>query len=330
MKSHLHNQIILSIVIPTFNRHSSLLSSIKLILPQLNKKCELIIFDNHSNPSVSESLKKTFKSKLQFYRVIKNISNVGGSENILRSIEGASGSYIWVLSDDDPPKKNAISIILNELKKNKDVRLVNFYKKNYCHDRRVHDRHTYGSLNYLESTNSLGELIFISNLIFKRSEAIKHLYEAYFWQSCSMPQLILSIFMLRNSGHAILSKSQIVSEPEVDKKDASILPVAQGLISLFFIKWTHEEFLILRKKRLWFGPLTIMNQLLFLANSSNEHKTLAVRYASNIFYSTKFKPFNLVNRFAILLFGSLLRFNFFVKFLTLLSKGRKNNVDYDR
>ena len=136
--------------------------------------------------------------------------------------------------------------------------------------------------------------------------------------------------MLRNSGHAILSKSQIVSEPEVDKKDASILPVAQGLISLFFIKWTHEEFLILRKKRLWFGPLTIMNQLLFLANSSNEHKTLAVRYASNIFYSTKFKPFNLVNRFAILLFGSLLRFNFFVKFLTLLSKGRKNNVDYDR
>lgn len=90
-----------SIVIPTFNRHNSLLKVIRSIMP-LSKEYNIpiVIVDNNSTdttPAICSELMNRYK----LITYVRNHVNIGMEMNILRSILLAGTSHVWCVGDDD-------------------------------------------------------------------------------------------------------------------------------------------------------------------------------------------------------------------------------------
>jgi glycosyltransferase involved in cell wall biosynthesis len=97
--------MLLSIVIPTFNRLEMLTETVRLLereiswLPvELKKQVEFIVVDNASNDGTRESMDGT-GSGVCCYKYFPEHLNIAGS--IARSIALANGRYVWVFGDDD-------------------------------------------------------------------------------------------------------------------------------------------------------------------------------------------------------------------------------------
>jgi glycosyltransferase involved in cell wall biosynthesis len=118
------NQIpILTITIPTYNRPNFIQSQIRKLLPQLDQRVKLVVYDNCSNPSVESYFTDI---ELEKFTIIKNKVNVGGDANIARCFENCDTKWLWTLSDDDIVKENAVELVLNKIKTNSEVVFLNF------------------------------------------------------------------------------------------------------------------------------------------------------------------------------------------------------------
>jgi len=97
---------ILSIVMPTYNRETEILISIKTILDTLpnilfRDKIELLVVDNASDYDMADVLKKISKlseKKLRL-RVVENKKTIGIDDNFLNGLCEANGKYILQCSD---------------------------------------------------------------------------------------------------------------------------------------------------------------------------------------------------------------------------------------
>ena len=95
--------MLLSICIPTYNRVNQLdncLNSIFISKKSVeNFNFEVCISDNNSQQRI-ESLIEKYKNKLNI-KFNKNIKNLGFALNGIKSVEMASGTYSWMIGDDD-------------------------------------------------------------------------------------------------------------------------------------------------------------------------------------------------------------------------------------
>ncbi len=97
-------QILVSIVIPTYSRNIALTRAIDSALAQTYKNYEIIVVDD--NPPDSKWRASTEKIMLQYadnpvIRYIQNSKNLGGSGARNEGIKAARGEYIAFLDDDD-------------------------------------------------------------------------------------------------------------------------------------------------------------------------------------------------------------------------------------
>jgi abequosyltransferase len=112
--------ILLSIVIPTFNRCNYL----RELLPEILKQCdqidrdiieiELVLCDNASTDETPEyiaCLKN--RKRISYYR---NSENIGGDANFINGVKLAKGKYIWLFGDDELLVENGISNVIKILK----------------------------------------------------------------------------------------------------------------------------------------------------------------------------------------------------------------------
>jgi len=101
-------KIKLSIIIPTYNRESILLRTLKALDEQEYnmKEVEVLVIDDHSDKSPGTSVigLKT-RYLLSFFRMDKNIGQ-GMVRN--RAIDMAQGKYLLFIGDDTIPEKNLI------------------------------------------------------------------------------------------------------------------------------------------------------------------------------------------------------------------------------
>jgi Glycosyl transferase family 2 len=106
----------LTIAIPSYNRAKPLLGTLKALLPQLSPSTELIILDNCSDTPCQEVYNEAAQSAphdRNLVKVIRHPSNIGMQANILRCFELSQAEWIWILSDDDMPTENAVSLALD-------------------------------------------------------------------------------------------------------------------------------------------------------------------------------------------------------------------------
>ncbi len=119
------NETILTVAIPTYNRPEAIRTQVMTLLPQLNERVRLVVYDNCSFPNIEE----LFNDKeLQRFFLVKNKVNVGGDANIARCFENCETKWLWTLSDDDFVKPDSIEYILNILDQSEDTVFFNFQK----------------------------------------------------------------------------------------------------------------------------------------------------------------------------------------------------------
>ncbi|MEM0134254.1 MAG: glycosyltransferase family A protein [Thermoplasmatales archaeon] len=116
---------ILGICIPTYNREVFLLNNLRSIIPQFKKfQLPIYISDNCSD----DNTKKVIEELSMGYPNInlnRNNSNIGLYLNILNVISMPKTEYIWLMGDDDEICEDAVSYILNYLKKKPDFLVLN-------------------------------------------------------------------------------------------------------------------------------------------------------------------------------------------------------------
>ncbi len=108
-------QPLLSICIPTYNRQKFLKKTLDHLIPQLNEKVEVIVFDNASTDETPQFL----QTLLGIVSVVRQQKNIGADRNMMDCLQGGSGKYIWLLCDDDLPYTNAVDEILKGIESNR-------------------------------------------------------------------------------------------------------------------------------------------------------------------------------------------------------------------
>lgn len=95
-------ETIVSIIMPTFNRASTLGMAIESVLKQSFTKWELLIIDNESTDNTKEVVQKyTLNDERIKYCFVNKSSNKGISDYLNYGISIAGGKYIARLDDDD-------------------------------------------------------------------------------------------------------------------------------------------------------------------------------------------------------------------------------------
>jgi glycosyltransferase involved in cell wall biosynthesis len=113
----------LTIGIPTYNRHNEIKKQVSLLLPQLDERVELIVYDNCSDTPIITNFTEFELSK---FTLIRNNVNVGGDANIARCFENCKTRWLWTLSDDDFVREDAVKIVLDRLRNNEETVFFNF------------------------------------------------------------------------------------------------------------------------------------------------------------------------------------------------------------
>ncbi|UPZ16067.1 glycosyltransferase family 2 protein [Flavobacterium humidisoli] len=116
---------ILTIAIPTYNRPQAIQKQIRLLIPQLNNRVNLIVYDNFSKSSVESLLTREELSKIS---LVRNSVNVGGDANIARCFENCNTKWLWTLSDDDFVKESIVDYLLELLDREENTVFFNFCK----------------------------------------------------------------------------------------------------------------------------------------------------------------------------------------------------------
>ena len=116
---NIKSDIILTIVIPTYNRSthiSKLLRNLEEQITGHENQIKVLILDNCSNDCTESEVKKFLK--LNNYSYIRNKSNIGPDGNFLKGYKNVTSNYFWFIGDDDLPRKGLIKLLINFLLEN--------------------------------------------------------------------------------------------------------------------------------------------------------------------------------------------------------------------
>jgi glycosyltransferase involved in cell wall biosynthesis len=113
------NNILISVVIPSYNRASLLPRTIESIIKQKINDIEIIIADDGSKDNTEQVVKELSK-KHPFIRYIKNPINKGEAAARNLGIKAVTGKYVAFLDSDDEWLPNKLSLQLDLIENNPD------------------------------------------------------------------------------------------------------------------------------------------------------------------------------------------------------------------
>ncbi|WP_375512139.1 glycosyltransferase [uncultured Nostoc sp.] len=153
----------ISVIICTYNRHSSLQRAIDSVLLQNEKDFELIIIDDGSDEPV----------EIHHHTSIHLIRTKHGGIGAARSegLNAARGTFVAYCDDDDEWKPNHLSKLLQYLRENPDISLV--YGDSEWVQADVSPSPVAYSFDYDGTLLSYGNYIFATDVMHRRSAAVQ-------------------------------------------------------------------------------------------------------------------------------------------------------------
>jgi len=206
--------LILTIVIPTYNRNELLLASVQRLIPQLVEGVELWILDNASSTPVVQTL--SIIDGIESHPNIhlhRNVTNIGGCANILRSFEVANGAWLWILGDDDVITTTAVKDILDTVKANSEVAFFNFATSTMISSGlRRESFTTQGQAGFARQLDAVGNVNFMSVGVWQVKKVVHNLRIAYHYAYSMSPSFVLLLSSLGNGLLCHFSNKVLVIE----------------------------------------------------------------------------------------------------------------------
>jgi abequosyltransferase len=209
--------ILLSIVIPTFNRSYYLKRNIEhldneIFRSKFNTKIELIVIDNSSTDN-SLSVLRDFRPRMSNFSYFKNKFNYGSDINIAKSFDIARGNFVLILGDDDFILNGALNSICYLLSDKKpDI----FYLKTCGYNKSIeevkfknhHEVKVYKSAKSFILDINAG-LTCISSLIFNKRQHSSIVAKKFI--GSSLVQFEIALAILSNSKKMVASQNFYVA-----------------------------------------------------------------------------------------------------------------------
>lgn len=124
-------QELVSVIIPTYNRTSTLERAIKSVKNQTYKNIEILVVDDNANNQEARKKVEEIVNKFQGIKLIQNKQNLGGGLARNEGIKNARGEFIAFLDDDDEfyPEKIEKQYNLYKSLNNDKVGMIYCYAK---------------------------------------------------------------------------------------------------------------------------------------------------------------------------------------------------------
>jgi len=202
------NNILLEVVIPTYNRVDNLTLLINNLLKSSNRNFCISIIDNDpSNLLSTEFIKSNNINRIPI-RVLRNKIHLGPDASILRSIELSESDWIYCLGDSKIPVDNAFDLIVNDIKENSDISSIVYKFKNS-------NEFATTISNVSEIANKdihWGDLFLIGNSVIS-AKLVKNYFSTATQFTLSRSMLfIFHILALKNNHKVLFSNNRIVKE----------------------------------------------------------------------------------------------------------------------
>lgn len=166
----------LTIQIPTYNRPTEVEKLIEHLIEEIriNKLNARVKINIYENPSIIKINWLKYGNKIN---VLENKNNIGATENIIQCMSKADAEYVWILGDDDYPRKGFIKKLIDELDK-EEIDIVLLKTKWYAKEiikitptEIVNFK--YHNIEEIIKQNKGIELTFISGFIYNRNKYIE-------------------------------------------------------------------------------------------------------------------------------------------------------------
>lgn len=227
---------LLTIAIPTYNRLAKVIDRIGELLPQLDDRIEVIIFDNASESSVEDAVRSNYGALIdQKFTFSRNRRNIGLAANLCRCFETAEGEWLWILGDDDAVAADAVKKITSEIDVEDDLlEYVSFSTSIYSHESEKRFSDLSGFIDARAVRSCLSNLLFISSGCYRVRAVLPHLRVGYLMIYSHVPHLAILAAMLANKKSVVLTSTKtLVQRSPYDPKQAwSYLKVISGLPAL--------------------------------------------------------------------------------------------------
>lgn len=152
----MHEDVLVSVVIPTYSRNATLKRAIECVLAQTHSNLEIIVVDD--NPADSE-WRKSNEAMMQEYadnprvNYVQNERNMGGGLTRNEGIRRAAGKYVSFLDDDDEYMPERIEKMLRVFEETQNEKLALVY----CHAKFINKD---GSSTYSDKRNFHGNCLY--------------------------------------------------------------------------------------------------------------------------------------------------------------------------
>jgi len=198
----------LSILIPTYKREKELFIQLERIMSQMEYSLiDIVVIDNDPDSTISYKIHKLNPS----IKYIKNKFNIGGGANILRGFEYINTKWVWLLSDDDSILGTSLQTIINDIDNcSNSIKAIKYDSPIYNKQKNNIIISNQKQLSeYIKDSYFLSNYIFMSTWVFNADSIEDSLRLIYNDIGGYMPQVFLSLYLLKYSS-ILLSKNQIV------------------------------------------------------------------------------------------------------------------------
>jgi len=297
---------ILTIAIPTYNRIASLCKSLDVLFPQAQEDVCFLIIDNASSSSVGDSIRCRFGEAIPgSVRIVRNAFNLGCNANALRCLELTETEWLWVLGDDDVVSKDAVDVVVTEIRRSAGHVAMNFGSHLF---RRRNAYSTRGLAATIAGMDSYSNLLYMATTAYKVSLLRRRLDLGYHFGYACAHFLPLLFAGLKEDEEVLWSERQVILSTLQSGVGFSNVFVYLGRYILLDlpIKQTTRAALAkrLRESRLsWSYMLTHLVQLAVTEGSPVE----ARYYCSQIRLRGRLCDRGVLSRFAGLVNGLALR-----------------------
>lgn len=166
----------LSICLATFNRAAFLGATLETLVAQATDECEIVVSDNASTDN-TEQVVANYQSRFERLHYFRQDTNVGFDRNFDRAVTLARGEFCWLMSDDDTLKPSAVARVLETLRPDLSLILVNMEMRDFSMSTVVSPRWIHiesdrlyesGDMDriFVELGHNLGS---VSNIVLRRS-----------------------------------------------------------------------------------------------------------------------------------------------------------------